>query len=166
MIEGREVFNGFIFILLVLEFLFLFVSGFYSQVVLFGKGVVVRNLEEEVGEPGGAGIVLVFGGGSGGAEGLVVEDFEFFVDQVSASVLPFGVDVFDVFHVDAGTVFVVEVVLFEGEHFAGELLLGIKTFLVLFPIAQVLHIFIIDVACCPFLFHNLRYHVRIVVSLR
>ena len=49
--------------------------------------------------------------------GLVVEEFELFVDKVSFFVLPFFIDKLDIFYEDSGAVFMIEVVLFEGKHF-------------------------------------------------
>lgn len=53
--------------------------------------------------------------------GLVVDEFEFFIDEISASVLPLGVALFDTFDEYARTVLVVEVVLLKGKHLVIEL---------------------------------------------
>ena len=53
---------------------------------------------------------------------LIVHGFQLVIDEIPFSILPFVVDDFDLFGVDPRAVLVIEIVLFEGGHFALELL--------------------------------------------
>lgn len=56
------------------------------------------------------------------ADGLIIEHFQLFVDEIPLPVLPLGVHVVDGFHEYSRTVLVVEIVLLECTHLALKLM--------------------------------------------
>lgn len=97
--------------------------------------------------------------------GLFVEDFEFFIDEVSFFILPASVWFFDAFNEYSGAVFMVEVVFLEREHLAIELLSLVPSFEVFFKIQQVLNIFIENVDIGPLFLDDLVDLVGVEVGL-
>ena len=96
----------------------------------------------------------------------VLDELKFFIDEISPSVLPLGVEFLDILHVDSGAIFMVKVILLECEHFGVELMVHVKAFEVLFWVAQVLIVLVIYVGGGSFFFYYLCDHVWVVICLR
>ena len=74
----------------------------------------------------------------------MVQDFEFSVNHVPFSIVPFPVCIFNVLHVNSGAIFVVEIVLLEDGDFGLELFAGVPPLKVFFNINQTMQILKID----------------------
>ena len=87
---------------------------------------------------------LTFSYGAVGSA-LIKQMFQFFIDDIPLSILPFGINDLDSLHEDSGAVLMVEVVLLEGKHFVPELLALVEPLHILLLVDQVLNI--LEVGC-------------------
>ena len=150
--------------MLLLSFL-LFVFLLLSQIVLFWERIVVGYLQQKVSQSRSTFISVVSTWIVFTTYWLIVKDFQLFINQISLSILPFGVHFFNTFHKYPWAIFMIKVVLLESTHFEIVLMLLIISLKVLLQISYVLHIFKVYVAHCTSLLDYLPYHIRIVVSL-
>ena len=79
-----------------------------------------------MGDPGGTGVFLLFRRGPRGTKGLIIEYLKLLIHKIPPPILPLRVQLLNILHIDPGTVLMIKIILFKGEHLGTKLMILIK----------------------------------------